>query len=197
MDQSSLYKALSAWRRGLAEELDVSPFTIAHNTMLKAIAQEMPTNRTALKKIKGFGEKRVKLYGAAIIDIVLKYTGQTTTEEEPEPAKVKVSTYEQTLQMLQSGMTAEEIAGERQLQLSTIQGHFARFVGQGLYDADKFLPKWKVEELKDYFESTGDRSSAAAKDVLGDSFSFGEIRIMLAQLDREHFFENLQQDDED
>lgn len=204
MDQSSLYKALSAWRRGLAEELDVSPFTIAHNTMLKAIAQELPTNRTALKKIKGFGEKRVKLYGADIISIVLKHSGFKTIEKpepepesEPEPAKVKVSTYELTLQMLQSGMTAEEIASERQLQLSTIQGHFARFVGQGLYDADKFLPKWKVEELKDYFESTGDRSVATAKDVLGDSYSFGEIRIMLAQLDREHFFENLPQDDED
>ena len=198
MDQSSLYKTLSAWRRSLAEELDVSPFTIAHNTMLKAIAQEMPTNRTSLKKIKGFGEKRIKLYGADIIDIVLKYTGKTAEKEpEPEPAKVKVSTYEQTLQMLQSGMTAEEIAGERQLQLSTIQGHFARFIGQGMYKASDFLPKWKIEELKDYFESTGDRSAATAKEILGDSYSYGDIRIMLAELEKEHFFENLQQDDED
>lgn len=198
MDQSSLYKTLSAWRNNLAEELGITTYSIALNSMLKAVAQEMPTNRTALKKIKGFGEKRIKLYGAEIIDIVLKYTGKTAEEEpEPEPAKVKVSTHEQTLQMLQSGMTAEEIASERQLQLSTIQGHFARFVGQGLYDADKFLPKWKIEELKDYFESTGDRSAATAKEILGDSYSYGDIRIMLAELEKEHFFENLMQDDED
>lgn len=198
MDQSSLYKALSIWRNSMAEDLNVPTYTIALNSMLKAIAQELPTNRAALKKIKGFGEKRVKLYGADIINIVLKYTGKTAEEEpEPEPAKVKVSTYEQTLQMLQSGMTAEEIAGERQLQLSTIQGHFARFVGQGMYKASDFLPKWKIEELKDYFESTGDRSAATAKEILGDSYSYGDIRIMLAELEKEHFFENLMQDDED
>lgn len=198
MDQSSLYKTLSAWRNNLAEELGITTYSIALNSMLKAVAQEMPTNRTALKKIKGFGEKRIKLYGAEIINIVLKYTGKTAEEEpEPEPAKVKVSTYEQTLQMLQSGMTAEEIAGERQLQLSTIQGHFARFIGQGMYKASDFLPKWKIEELKDYFESTGDRSAATAKEILGDSYSYGDIRIMLAELEKEHFFENLMQDDED
>lgn len=203
MDESPLYKALSAWRRKLAEKLDTPIYNIALNAMLKAVAQEMPTSQRALKKIKGFGDKRIKLYGADIIDIVLKHLGQTSIAEEtepepePEPKKEKVSTYEQTLQLLKNGMTAEEIAGERELQLSTIQGHFARFVGQGLYEAKDFLPRWKIEELKDYFESTGDRDVAEAKDVLGDRYSFGEIRIMLAQLDREHFFENLPKGDED
>lgn len=196
MDQSPLYRALSAWRRNLAEELGTTAFTIASNSMLKAVAQEIPTNLTNLKAIKGFGVKRVKLYGAAIIDIVLKQTGLTSVEEEPEPKKMKTSTYELTLQMLRSGMTAEEIASERQLQLSTIQSHIARFVGQGLYDANHFLPTWKTEALKDYFESTGDRSAAAAKEVMGDNYTFGEIRIMLAQLDQEHFFENLPKGDE-
>ena len=50
MDQSSLYKTLSAWRNNLAEELGITTYSIALNSMLKAVAQEMPTNRTALKK---------------------------------------------------------------------------------------------------------------------------------------------------
>ena len=199
MDQSPLYKALTEWRNNLAKELHTPTYTIALNSMLKTVAQEMPTSPTALKKIKGFGEKRVKQYGAEIIDIVLKHMEQPAVEEEPEeepkPKKKKESTYEITHKMLEDGLTIEEIASERNLAVTTIEGHVARLVTQGIYDAKDFVSETKMAELREYFECTGDRSIMAAKDVLGSNYSFGEIRIMLGQLDREQFFENLPKDE--
>ena len=97
--------------------------------------------------------------------------------------------------MLLDGMTIEEIASERNLAVTTIESHIAHLVGQGIYNAKDFVSERKREEIKEYFECTGDRSLMAAKDVLGNDYSFGEIRIMLAQLDREHFFENLPNDE--
>ena len=74
MDQNPLYAALSAWRLQKAQDADVPAFTIAHNTTLKAIAQIKPVSLSELKKVKGMGSRKMKLFGDEIIDIVLKST---------------------------------------------------------------------------------------------------------------------------
>ena len=61
---------------------------------------------------------------------------------------------------------------------------------QGLLEASQFVEKEKYNEILDYFESTFDPSLGAAKEVLGDNYEYWEIRVLLAELEREHFFEN-------
>ncbi len=48
----------------------------------------------------------------------------------------------------------------------------------------------------DYFESTFDPSLGAAKDVLGENYDYWEIRMVLAELEREHFFDNPPQEED-
>ena len=202
MDNDPLYKTLVAWRKFMADELNVAAFQIAPNQLLKAIAKQKPVNRFELKLVKGMGTQRTKLYGEAIIRMVLESLGQTNLEDavepEPEPEKKpKVDTYALTKQMLDNGLNINEIAEERQLNITTIEGHVARFIEKGEYDALDFVAQEKYDTIKDYFESTGDRAVSVAKDVLGDDYAWGEIKIVRAELDREHFFDNLPQDDED
>lgn len=202
MGKSSLYKALTAWREAYADENDIPASNVAPIRTLKAIAQAKPVTLHELKQIEGMGPKRVKLYGAEIIDIVLKYSGfQSIGKHEPEPEEPKKepkpNTYELTRQLLEQGLSLEEIAKERGFVLTTIEGHVARFIKDGEYSAKDFIDKEKYDEIVDYFESTGDKSLGVAKDVLGDDFSYGEIKMVLAELEKEHFFENLPQDDED
>ena len=214
MEDNDLYTALARWRRSLGEELGLPLYAIASNKTLKSIAQLQPVTLRELKNAEGMGSKRVKLYGAEIIDIVLKQTGLQPVEEEPEPElkpkkeskpkpepklkkESKPNTYELTRQLLEQGLSLEEIAKERGFALTTIEGHVARFIKDGEYKATDFVDKEKYDEIVDYFESTGDKTTSIAKDVLGDDFSYGEIKMVLAELEKEHFFENLPQDDED
>ena len=202
MGKSSLYKALTAWREAYADENDIPAANVAPIRTLKAIAQAKPVTLHELKQVEGMGPKRVKLYGAEIIDIVLKYSGfQSVGKHEPEPEEPKKEpkpdTYELTRQLLEQGLTLEEIAKERGFAVSTIEGHVARFIKDGEYKAADFVDKEKYDEIVDYFESIGDKSLGVAKDVLGDDFSYGEIKMVLAELEKEHFFENLPRDDED
>jgi hypothetical protein len=76
MDKSPLYAALVAWRLQKARDADVVAYTIAHNKVLKAIAEAQPVTLTELKKVKGMGEKKTQLFGDEIIDIVLTYLAQ-------------------------------------------------------------------------------------------------------------------------
>ena len=202
---NTLYKRLHAWRAERADELDVEVYRIVPTTALKAIAKEQPVTLRELKAIKGMGDKRVKQFGAEILDIILRSLGQQgihletpetpeSSIEEPENGTEesqethKISTYEVTKNMIEEGLSPEQIAKERGLKLSTIYGHLARFIEQDLYDASQFVSEAHYDTIRDYFESTEDPSLGAAKDVLGDEFDFGEIKMVLAELKRDGMF---------
>lgn len=200
---NSLYKQLHAWRAERADELDVEVYRIVPTTALKAIAKEQPVTLRELKAIKGMGDKRVKQFGAEILDIILRSLGQQginlgtleDTSDEPQkeskeesPKEPKISTYEITKNMIEEGLSPEQIAKERGLKISTIYGHLARFIEQDLYDAQQFVSEAHYDTIRDYFESTEDPSLGAAKDVLGDEFDYGEIRMVLTELKRDGLF---------
>lgn len=191
MEDNPLYSALVDWRRSVGEEMSIPLFTIASNKTLTYIAQLKPVTLHELKNIDGIGDKRIKLYGQSIIDIVLKINNSQLEKEEAESQKEpRLGTYRLTRQLLKKGLTLEEIAEECDLAVSTIENHVAHFIRNGEYQASDFVDKEKVAQITDYFESTGDKGLKAAKDVLGDDFTFGEIKMVLAELGRENFFEN-------
>ena len=205
MDKSPLYAQLRAWRLRKADELEAELYTIIPNKPLKLIAQEKPVTLQTLKQIEGMGPKRVKAYGAEILDIVLRFIGENPETanlgelpEEPEKKerKPKGETYLVTKSMFDNGMSVEAIAKERGLAIATIQSHLTHWVRQGTLEASQIVEKEKYNEILDYFESTFDPSLGAAKDVLGEEYEYGEIRAVLAELQREHFFDNPPQEED-
>ena len=199
MDKSPLYAKLRAWRSRKAAELETELYTIIPNKPLKLIAQEKPVTLQTLKEIEGMGPKRVKAYGAEILDIVLRFMGgnpetadygEMPEEPEKKEKKPKGETYRITKEMFDKGMSVEAIAKERGYAIGTIYGHLTRFVEQGVLEASQFVDKEKYNEILEYFESTFDPQINIAREVLGDTYDYGEIRAVLAELEREHFFEN-------
>ena len=200
-----LYKRLHAWRAEKADELDVEVYRIVPTQALKAIAKHQPVTLRELKLVKGMGEKRTKQFGAEIIDIVLQSTGQQDIHLEdadpPVPSKkshetpekpivkqeeqTKMNTYEVTKSMIDEGLSPEQIAKERGLKVTTIYTHLTHFIEQDLYDASQFISEEHYDTIRDYFDETEDPSLGAAKDVLGDDYSFDEIKLVLAELKRD------------
>jgi uncharacterized protein YpbB len=116
--------------------------------------------------------------------------GEMPEEPVKKEKKPKGETYRITKEMFDSGMSVEAIAKERGLAIATIHGHLTHLVKQGELEASQIVEKEKYNEILDYFESTFDPSLGAAKDVLGDNYEYWEIRVLFAELEREHFFEN-------
>ena len=199
MINSPLYAALSKWRLQKAKKLDALAYTIASNKTLKAIAYAQPVTLQELKKVKGMGPKTIARYGAEILDVVLKGMGQDpktadigvlTEEPDKKEKKQKGATYSLTKELFDRGLSVEAIAKERGLAVSTVYGHLAYWVGQGTLEASQFIDKDKYNEILDYFESTFDPQVSTAREVLGEDYQYGEIKAVLAELQREHFFEN-------
>ena len=188
MEKDTLYEALKAWRDEKADEEDVVSYNIVPNKTLKSIASAEPITLRELKDVEGMGSKRVAQYGKEIVAIVRQYSNRTPGEdsewEERLRKKAAGNTFLTTKEMLNRGMTVEEIAKERNMAQSTIYGHIARLVGDGDFNADKFVDAEKCDTIRDYFESTGDPSLGKARDVLGDEYDFWELRTVLAEMQR-------------
>jgi hypothetical protein len=95
-------------------------------------------------------------------------------------APPKPGTREITYTMYKAGKTIPEIARERNLTESTIQGHFLPFLEEGLISITELVDPKKLETIKKAIAAANEPGLTAIKDKLGSNFSFGEIRLALA-----------------
>src|SRR5206468_3773686 len=66
----SRFDRLRVARTELAREKNLPAFVIMHDSTLRRIAQLAPTNLIALGQIKGIGEKKLRLYGEALLKAI-------------------------------------------------------------------------------------------------------------------------------
>ena len=92
--------------------------------------------------------------------------------------------------MFQSGKTIEEIAAERVMVTSTIEGHLSHFIGLGTLEISHFLPMEQVEEISQYFMEHQTTATGGAKSHFEDKYSFGQLKMVLKHLERHGFAPN-------
>ena len=198
----SLYSILLSWRAARAEADDVPPSNIAPIKTLKTIATDKPVTLSELRATEGMGTKRVRNYGAEILDIVLRFIGkdpQTTDIGDLSQVTKKRQigdTYRITKELFDNGLSVEAIAKERGLAISTVLGHLVHYVEEGTLKASQIISKEKYNEILEYFESTFDPQINTAREVLGPEYQYGEIKAVLVELQQEHFFDNPQQEED-
>src|SRR5207244_579415 len=84
--------------------------------------------------------------------------------------------------LYKSGKTVAQIAAERNLAVSTIEGHLAYFIARRELDISEFLTKEQVEEISRFFEERKTDSLADAKAHFGERFLYGQLRMVLEHL---------------
>ncbi len=92
----------------------------------------------------------------------------------------KEDTKEISLALFKDGKSISEIAATRKVTTSTIEGHLAHFVAQGLLQAKDLVPEHRLEKI---IQAITDLKSIRLNDIrdhLGKSYAFGEIKIAIA-----------------
>ncbi len=64
------YNALRKWRGAQAGKEGLAAYMIAHNNSLKQVVQLPVQTIDDLRQVKGFGDKKIEKYGAAIVEIM-------------------------------------------------------------------------------------------------------------------------------
>ena len=68
-----LWEALRDRRRLFAEDQGVPPFVIFHDSTLIAMIEQMPRNLDEFKMLSGVGERKLKKYGPAFLDLLATF----------------------------------------------------------------------------------------------------------------------------
>lgn len=187
-----LLKKIKQWRNDLAAEQGLSHYQVISRKAMFGIADLLPVSRNELLEINGIGQKKVKQYGEELLEMISNYIRDNniskTVDESPLVIKKKekkpdskVLSYE----LFKEGKKIPEIAQERGLAVSTIEGHLSYFVGSGELPVEKLLSPEKLAKIKEYFIETEDLSLGPAKTVLGDEVSWGELRFVIRHLELE------------
>jgi uncharacterized protein YpbB len=93
----------------------------------------------------------------------------------------KIPTHEVTFTLWQQGKTLADIAAERTLTVTTIEGHFAKLVETGKVNLNQIMAADKIDFIHEKMKSyTGPDSLTELKSYLGNDVSFGEIRLWKA-----------------
>ena len=68
-----LFDALRALRRELAQEMQVPPYVIFHDSVLRELAEKRPASLDAMEEISGIGAKKLQAHGEAFLQVVRQY----------------------------------------------------------------------------------------------------------------------------
>ena len=98
----------------------------------------------------------------------------------PKEKRLKGETYLKTYVLIKEGRSLADIAAERSMSLSTIEGHAARGIAEGIINIDALMPAEKHETIADWMREHPDKGLNDARSEFGDRFSFGQLRMVQA-----------------
>ena len=187
-----LYKTIKTWRNHKADELNVEAYMVIPQKALIELINQLPATIADLKKVKGFGIKKVAQFGKEILPIIIEYRLKMKMEvpdllvyEEPDEVKKvqKIDSKLLSFELHKSGKSPDEVSKERDMAVSTIEGHLAHYVGTGELAIDNFVNSEKTARISKWFLKNKSTNLTNAKAELGDSVSYSELRYVLKYLE--------------
>ena len=183
---NSLFEILRKLRSEIAKEEEVPAYVIFNDASLRQMEAERPMSDEEFLNIEGVGKAKLEKYGDVFIKAIIEFQKNKTVR-----AKKEGSTYKETLEMLQSGLTVEEIAGKRNLGVSTITSHLAKLYSDGHpIDLSIYVTKEeisKIAEAKIKLESPN--ALKPYFDYFEEQIGYDKIRIGLAMIEKAQNFQ--------
>lgn len=191
-----LFQAMKDWRSQRAAKEGLPQYRILHQSVLIQIAVNLPDNPVDLKRIKGIGARTLEKYGKELVVMVSAYrrkldiaevvlpapkaAGEQVEAKKEKPANF--NTRQVSFDMFQAGLTIAQIAEERGLVKSTIEGHLAHFVEAGELEIGKLLSPEKQQAIAQKLIEMKNSPHKDVKIALGDDYSYGDIKLVQAHL---------------
>jgi ATP-dependent DNA helicase RecQ len=180
--RDELFEHLRKLRLQLSREKGVPPYIVFSDATLEEMAAGRPATEADLSRVSGVGEQKLREYGRIFLDGIQEFLLQ----KSDEGVRIKGSTYLETFRMYQQGISAEEIAEKRGLNLGTVYSHFAWLYEKGeRIEIGKYVSKDEIKaivavlpaleepfKMKDIF------------DALKEEISYEKIRLGLAYYNR-------------
>ena len=185
-----LFELLRELRNTIAEREDLIHYQIFTQKALYDMCETLPTNKKELLAVNGMGKVRVEKYGSEILNVIREYCDENDIEvskeinvfEAPKVKRQKGETKSISLELFKSGKSIVQIALERELNANTIFGHLASFISSGEVQITDLISELHYKELKEIIPKKSFENISDLKHQIDEKYSYGEIRLVLDEL---------------
>jgi ATP-dependent DNA helicase RecQ len=184
-----LFERLRELRKKLADERDVPAYIIFSDVALRQMARNYPASEVEFARISGVGEKKLREFGEAFLTEIALHLAANPRQifaddsfTTPPARKSSLNdTTRETLRRFRAGESIEQIATKRMLAVSTMYGHLAMAIEAGeTVDLDQLVSAEAQTEIAAVFARTGWGNIVGAKELLGEKFDYGLLRVYRA-----------------
>jgi len=182
----ALFRQLKEWRNTKAREKDLPHYMILPQKTMVTLANFVPQSIPALKLVKGMGKKKSEKFGEELLSIIVSYCKKEKIEPPAEiltekqiPKKIKEETKKISYDLFREGKSISQIAEERNLSITTIEGHLSYYVGIGEIPVNKFVSKDITDLILSHFEGKEDLKAGPVKAALGEKVSWSDIKFVI------------------
>lgn len=177
--RDELFEHLRKLRRQLSQERGIPPYMIFSDATLEEMAAAKPANSEQLMAISGVGEQKLQQFGQPFLDAIQAFLSENI--ESPTS-----STYELSFELLQKGISVEEVAARRKLSPDTIYSHLAILYEKGeKIDIHRFVSASDIERVTQCLRYL--QEPYKLKDIyeyLQQEVPYPQIRLALAHKNR-------------
>ena len=190
-EKADLYGQLKQWRNEVAEEKNIEKYMVLAQKTMQNLVEALPRNKSELLRVSGLGKVKVQQFGDEILEIILDYceangiAASSKSEKRMSKIIVKGSTQEMSYAMFKEGKNISQIAQNRQLTISTIEGHLIEYIKKGLVVVEDLMDKQKIKFMREFMLENPTVKGSDLKMALGDGYSYNEIRMVWASMNVE------------
>ena len=188
-----LFARLRDLRLQLARARNVPPYVIFGDWSLQEMAYYLPMQRESFSRISGVGRWKLGEFADDFLNVIRGYAESRGLAERPKPqgrtrrvrkAHRSGSTYRQTLALVLSGLSIAEVSQRRGLTEATITSHLEHLIAAGeTLPLERELPAPdRVTRITEAFAQTESQALSSVKKLLGDGYTFEELRLVRAWL---------------
>jgi ATP-dependent DNA helicase RecQ len=124
---NELFERLKKLRKEIAGKQQVPAYIVFSDASLEEMSDKRPTTEEAFEDISGVGIHKLSKYGDQFIKEIISYVKDTVAQGE----KVKGATHLITFEHYKEGMTPEQIAEKRNINVVTVVSHLVSLYEQG------------------------------------------------------------------
>ncbi len=197
---SSLFQKLRQLRKDIADLKVVPPYMIFADRSLQQMAYYYPQSQDAFSRISGVGKVKLEEFGEDFLRVICDHVSLNQLQERPIPqatgrehrnTRALSQTHIQTRELLRKGLSTEEVAKLRGLATTTVIGHLEHLAEAGEIDISRWLPPLeRFLVIENTFHQTGSMLLGPVRELLGDDYSYEELRFVRLHLIQERKEEN-------
>ena len=190
MYNPALFEELKSIRTLEARRLKVPPYIVFGDKALREMATHFPQTSADFLEMSGVGNQKLSKFGELFMSAIRRYAethnatiqGKTKLHLHNEHRTRSIhagSTIDETKKFILQKISIDEIAKTRGLSRGTILSHIEKVSNTDMQVDLSYVkpPQERFEKIAAAFKKTGGFALTPVRGILGDGYSYDELRL--------------------